>query len=208
MHMNTYSEATTSQPMPPTMDEDLENNTEDCNNAMTPMVRKKSELVVVTNNDSRFQMLRNFMTNLQEVIFGTKLVVLFPAVPLAVVANFYSFGRKQADVNSLLLLLGLLCHLLPLLFKYALGGGNHSIATSTLQLSRASSIVMLLAYVAYIFFQLKTHRKLFDAQEVDEEEEKAVIGFWSAFTWLVGMTLVISLLSEYVVGTIEVSIYA
>ncbi|KAG4954971.1 hypothetical protein AAZX31_14G178600 [Glycine max] len=301
MHMNTYSEATTSQPMPPTMDEDLENNTEDCNNAMTPMVRKKSELVVVTNNDSRFQMLRNFMTNLQEVIFGTKLVVLFPAVPLAVVANFYSFGRpwifafsllglaplaervsflteqiayftgptvggllnatcgnatemiiallalhqnkvhvvklsllgsilsnlllvlgssllcgglanlkreqrydrKQADVNSLLLLLGLLCHLLPLLFKYALGGGNHSIATSTLQLSRASSIVMLLAYVAYIFFQLKTHRKLFDAQEVDEEEEKAVIGFWSAFTWLVGMTLVISLLSEYVVGTIE-----
>jgi len=43
---------------------------------------------------------------------------------------------------------------------------------------------------------------------VDEEEEKAVIGFWSAFTWLVGMTLVISLLSEYVVGTIEVSIYA
>jgi len=31
-----------------------------------------------------------------------------------------------------------------------------------------------------------------------------VIGFWSAFTWLVGMTLIISLLSEYVVATIEV----
>ena len=94
--MNTYSEATTSQlPIPPTMDEDLENNTEVCdgNNAMTPMVRKKSELVVVANNNSRLQMLRNFMTNLQEVFFGTKLVVLFPAVPLAVVANFYSFGR-------------------------------------------------------------------------------------------------------------------
>lgn len=43
----------------------------------------------------------------------------------------------------------------------------------------------------------------FDLQEEDDEE-KAVIGFWSAFTWLVGMTLVISLLSEYVVGTIEV----
>jgi len=41
--------------------------------------------------------------------------------------------------------------------------------------------------------------------QVDDDEEKAVIGFWSAFTWLVGMTLVISLLSEYVVGTIEVS---
>ncbi|KAG4403146.1 hypothetical protein GLYMA_01G043925v4 [Glycine max] len=59
--------------------------------------------------------------------------------------------------------MGLLCHLLPLLFKYALGGGNHSITTSTLQLSRASNVVMLLAYFAYIFFQLKTHKKLFDA---------------------------------------------
>lgn len=38
----------------------------------------------------------------------------------------------------------------------------------------------------------------------DEEEEKAVIGFWSAFSWLVGMTIIIAVLSEYVVGTIEV----
>ncbi|XP_027330726.1 vacuolar cation/proton exchanger 3-like [Abrus precatorius] len=304
MHMNTYSQATTSRSMslPPTLDEDLENNMEVCDstNVKNSMVRKKSDIVLVTNN-ARFQMLRDLMTNFREVFFGTKLVVLFPAVPLAVVANFYSFGRpwifafsllglaplaervsflteqiayftgptvggllnatcgnatemiiallalhknkvnvvklsllgsilsnlllvlgssllcgglanlkreqryerKQADVNSLLLLLGLLCHLLPLLFKYALGGGTYSIATSTLQLSRASSVVMLLAYVAYIFFQLKTHRKLFDAQEEDDDEEKAVIGFWSAFSWLVGMTLVISLLSEYVVATIE-----
>lgn len=74
--------------------------------------------------------------------------------------------QKQADVNSLVLLLGLLCHLLPLMFKYAVSGGYYSVATSTLQLSRASSILMLLAYVAYIFFQLKTHRQLFDSQEV------------------------------------------
>ena len=40
--------------------------------------------------------------------------------------------------------------------------------------------------------------------EEEEEEEKAVIGFWSAFTWLVGMTVIIAVLSEYVVGTIEV----
>ncbi|XP_014504115.1 vacuolar cation/proton exchanger 3-like [Vigna radiata var. radiata] len=294
MHMSTYSEGTTSGPME---DEDLENN-----NEKTAMVRKKSEVVVaVASNNGRSEMLRNLMTNLQAVFLGTKLAVLFPAVPLAVVATFYGFGRpwifafsllglaplaervsflteqiayytgptvggllnatcgnatemiiallalhqnkvnvvklsllgsilsnlllvlgssllcgglanlkreqrydrKQADVNSLVLLLGLLCHLLPLLFRYSLGGAHHSIATNTLQLSRASSVVMLLAYLAYIFFQLKTHRKLFDSQEEEEDEEKAVIGFWSAFTWLVGMTLVISLLSEYVVGTIE-----
>ncbi|KAK2430249.1 Vacuolar cation/proton exchanger 3, variant 2 [Trifolium repens] len=289
-----------------TMNEDMENNNvvtqQNISSSSSSMVRKKSDIVLVTNNNVRFQILRNVMTNMKEVMLGTKLLVLFPAVPLAVAADFYSFGRpwifalsllglaplaervsflteqiayftgptvggllnatcgnatemiiailalhqnkihvvkfsllgsilsnlllvlgssllcgglanlkreqrydrKQADVNSLLLLLGLLCHLLPLMFKYALAGGNHSIASCTLQLSRASSVVMLLAYVAYIFFQLKTHRKIFDAQEVeDEDDEKAVIGFWSAFSWLVGMTLVISVLSEYVVGTIE-----
>ncbi|WJX63563.1 Vacuolar cation/proton exchanger 3 [Trifolium repens] len=288
-----------------TMNEDMESNVvtqQNISSSSSSMVRKKSDIVLVTNNNVRFQIFRNVMTNMKEVMLGTKLVVLFPAVPLAVAADFYSLGRpwifalsllglaplaervsflteqiayftgptvggllnatcgnatemiiailalhqnkihvvkfsllgsilsnlllvlgssllcgglanlkreqrydrKQADVNSLLLLLGLLCHLLPLMFKYALAGGNHSIASCTLQLSRASSVVMLLAYVAYIFFQLKTHRKIFDAQEVeDEDDEKAVIGFWSAFSWLVGMTLVISVLSEYVVGTIE-----
>ena len=36
-------------------------------------------------------------------------------------------------------------------------------------------------------------------------EETPVIGFWSGIVWLVGMTAVIALLSEFVVGTIEVT---
>ncbi|XWS52995.1 hypothetical protein CRYUN_Cryun11dG0120000 [Craigia yunnanensis] len=269
-------------------------------NMSTSLMRKKSDPMLVSR--VRFQMLRQFLANLQEVILGTKLAVLFPAIPLAIAADFYKFGRpwifalsllgltplaervsflteqiayytgptvggllnatcgnateliialfalyrskihvlkysllgsilsnlllvlgssllcgglanlkkeqrydrKQADVNSLLLLLGLLCHMLPLMFRYAAAPGIF-IADSNLQLSRASSIVMLVAYIGYIFFQLKTHRQIFESQEEDEDEdeEKAVIGFWSAFSWLVGMTLIIALLSEYVVGTIE-----
>ncbi|KAF2291643.1 hypothetical protein GH714_027792 [Hevea brasiliensis] len=267
-------------------------------NVSSSILRTKSEPVLVSS--VRFQMLRHFLANLQEVILGTK-AVLFPAIPLAIAADFYKFGRawlfalsllgltplaervsflteqiayytgptvggllnatcgnateliialfalyqnkihvlkysllgsilsnlllvlgtsllcgglanlkkeqrydrKQADVNSLLLLLGLLCHMLPLTFRYAIGEGPVTFYY-TLELSRASSIVMLLAYVAYIFFQLKTHRQLFESQEEgEEEEEKAVIGFSSAFSWLVGMTMIIALLSEYVVGTIE-----
>ncbi|KAM1995689.1 hypothetical protein ACFX15_028714 [Malus domestica] len=281
-------------------------NNKEINGSKTPqnlsasIVRKKSDPILVSN--VRFQMLRNIHSNLHEVVLGTKLAVLFPAIPLAILADFYHFGRpwifalsllgltplaervsflteqiayftgptvggllnatcgnatemiiaffalrqnkihvvkysllgsilsnlllvlgtsllfgglanlkkeqrydrKQADVNSLLLLLGLLCHMLPLMFRYASGLGN-PFAIDTLQLSRTSSIFMLIAYVAYIFFQLKTHRQLFESQEEDEDEdgEKAVIGFWSAFSWLVGMTIIIALLSEYVVGTIE-----
>ncbi|KAL4284078.1 hypothetical protein GQ457_16G023620 [Hibiscus cannabinus] len=272
-------------------------------NMSSSSLRKKSDLTLVSK--VRFVMLRQFLTNLQEVILGTKLSVLFPAVPLAIVAQCYGFGRpwvfalsllgltplaerisflteqiayytgptvggmlnatcgnateliiaifalsqhkidvvkysllgsvlsnlllvlgtslfcggianlrreqkydrRQADVNSLLLLLALLCHSLPLLFRLS-GASAALTADPTLQLSRASSIVMLIAYISYLVFQLFTHRQLFEAQEESEDddgvsEEEPVIGFWSGFIWLVGMTAVIALLSEYVVGTIE-----
>jgi calcium/proton exchanger len=116
--------------------------------------------------------------------------------------------QKQADVNTGLLVLGVLCQSLPLLLRYAVSSGEHAVATDTtvLELSRACCFIMLLAYVAYLFFQLKTHRQLFEPQEVeggDEEEEEAVLGFGSALFWLILMTVVIAVLSEYVVGTIE-----
>lgn len=43
-----------------------------------------------------------------------------------------------------------------------------------------------------------------DDEDSDDDSEEAVIGFWSGFAWLVGMTVLISVLSEYVVDTIEV----
>jgi Ca2+:H+ antiporter len=117
-------------------------------------------------------------------------------------------SQKQADVNTGLLVLGVLCQSLPLLLRYAVSSGEHAVATDTtvLELSRACCFIMLLAYVAYLFFQLKTHRQLFEPQEVeggDGEEEEAVLGFGSALFWLILMTVVIAVLSEYVVGTIE-----
>ncbi|KAK9153514.1 hypothetical protein Sjap_000994 [Stephania japonica] len=276
-------------------------------NMSSSSLRKKSDLSLVSK--VRITLLRQFLTNLQEVILGTKLSILFPAVPLAIIAYYCNFGkpwvfalsllgltplaervsfiteqiayyvgptvggllnatcgnateliiaifalyerkidvvkysllgsilsnlllvlgtslfcgglaniglkeqkydRKQADVNCQLLLLALLCQLLPLMFRYA-GGLNNYDATQLpiLQLSRASSIVMLLCYIAFLFFQLKTHRELFETQEENENnddvtsEDEAVIGFKSAFIWLAGMTVFIAWLSEFVVGTIE-----
>ncbi|XP_028061245.1 vacuolar cation/proton exchanger 3-like [Camellia sinensis] len=157
------------------------------------------------------------LANLQEVILGTKLSVLFPAIPLAVVAECYGFGRvsfsclallgfclKQAYVNSLLLLLALLCHMLPLMFRCARKLEAET-AKPTIELSRVSSIVMLVVYFAYLVFQLWTHRQMFEAKEEGEQdddvtaEEAPVI----RFAWLVGMTAVKALLLENVVGTIE-----
>ncbi|KAG2263401.1 hypothetical protein Bca52824_070480 [Brassica carinata] len=278
-------------------------------NMSSSSLRKKSDLRLIQKVPCKT--LKNVLSNLQEVILGTKLTVLFLAIPLAVIANSYHYGRplifglsltglaplaervsflteqlafytgptvggllnatcgnateliiailalahnkvsvvkysllgsvlsnlllvlgsslfcggianisreqrfdrKQADVNFFLLLMGLLCHLLPLLLKYAATGeaSTSLINKMSLSLSRTSSIVMLIAYIAYLIFQLWTHRQLFEAQEDEDDayddevtvEEAPVIGFWSGFAWLAGMTLVIALLSEYVVSTIE-----
>lgn len=283
---------------------DLENN-------VGEELERKNDDEIIMKKKKNAQIFRLLLVNFQEVILGTKLCLLLPAIPLAILAQYYHFARpwifafsllglaplaervsflteqiahftgptvggllnatcgnatemiiglfalyqrkihvlkysllgsilsnlllvlgsslfcgglanikkeqrfdrKQADVNSLLLLLGLLCHMLPLMYRLALGPSinniNNNVATSILGLSRVSSIGMLIAYAAYLFFQLKTHRQFFESPEEEEEEnkasddEEAVIGFWSSFAWLIGMTITIALLSEYVVGTIE-----
>ncbi|KAE8653282.1 hypothetical protein Csa_023159 [Cucumis sativus] len=254
----------------------------------------------------RFGLVRELWRNLVKVVFGTKLAVLFPAIPLAVAADFYSFGRtwifglsllglaplaervsflteqiacytghtvgglvnatcgnateliiamfalhqnkvnvlkfsllgsilsnlllvlgtsllfgglsnlnkqqtfnlKVANVSCVLLLLGLLCQTLPLMFTFASPTMMISTNVYVLQLSRTCSLLMLTAYIAYVFFQLKTHHQFFglpqeEEDEEEEEEERAVVGIWSSIAWLVGMTILISILSQYIVATIE-----
>jgi Ca2+:H+ antiporter len=78
------------------------NNKEVCVNGKTPqnisssILRNKSDPMLVSSS-ARFQMLWHFLTNLQEVILGTKLAVLFPAIPLAIAADYYKFGRVSSS---------------------------------------------------------------------------------------------------------------
>uniref|UniRef100_A0A453CW10 Vacuolar cation/proton exchanger n=1 Tax=Aegilops tauschii subsp. strangulata TaxID=200361 RepID=A0A453CW10_AEGTS len=273
-------------------------------NMSSSSLRKKSDTSLVRKVPCAA--LRGFLSTLQEVLFGTKLFVLFPAVLLAVVARYMRFGqvwlfvlsligliplaerlsflteqiafytgptvggllnatfgnvteviialfalregkitvvkcsllgsilsnlllvlgtslffgglanlgveqpydRKQADVSTGLLILGVLCQSMPLMLRYAVSAGEHAVNSddSGLVLSRACSVLMILAYGAYLYFQLKTHRQLFEPQEDGDDlvsEDEAVLGFTSAMVWLAVMTVITALLSEYVVSTIE-----
>lgn len=73
-------------------------------------------------------------------------------------------SQRQAHVNSLLLMLGAFCHMLPMLLPYA--GDSTVTEGQTLELSRALCIIMLLSYATYLFFQLWTHRTFFESLEV------------------------------------------
>jgi len=74
-----------------------------------------------------------------------------------------------------------------------------------LALSRGTSIVMLILYVLYLVFQLKTHARLFDAeaQEGDEDEEEPLLGPVAAGVCLVLVTILVAVCAEYLVDSID-----
>ncbi|KAG6549629.1 hypothetical protein Mapa_008607 [Marchantia paleacea] len=114
------------------------------------------------------------------------------------------FTKATAVVSSSLLLMAVM----GLLFPAVLHATHTEIhdGSSELTLSRFSSCIMLLAYCCYLYFQLKSHRELYDEPQEDEEEgeeEEATIGFWDSIIWLAILTIFISILSECLVDAIQ-----
>lgn len=93
------------------------------------------------------------------------------------------------------------------------GPNKESAKESVLILSRATSIILLLLYVLYLYFQLRTHKNLFNPEEPedagepvgDSEEEHggASMSAWSAAVVLIGVTVVISFCADYLVDSID-----
>ena len=69
-------------------------------------------------------------------------------------------------------------------------------------LSRGTSIILFSVYLAYLFFQLRTHSTLFEA-EGEDEEEVADMDQWSAGGWLVIITVITAFCADILVGSID-----
>ncbi|KAK4275248.1 hypothetical protein QN277_018364 [Acacia crassicarpa] len=119
------------------------------------------------------------------------------------------FNKGTATVNAGLLLMAVMGLLFPAVLHY-----THTevhFGSSELALSRFSSCIMLVAYAAYLFFQLNSQRSLYlslNEEEGDhgnsiEDDESPDISKWESVIWLAIMTALISVLSEYLVGAIE-----
>lgn len=94
------------------------------------------------------------------------------------------------------------------------GKNQQSAKESILILSRGTAIILLLLYILYLFFQLRTHKNLFnpevkqasgdeEANAEEPEAEEASISAWSAAAVLVGVTLIISFCADYLVDSID-----
>ena len=89
---------------------------------------------------------------------------------------------------------------------------------SILFLSRGTAIILLLLYVLFLYFQLHTHKNMFDPEregaesavsgsttedgQLSEEDDEG-LGPWSGAAVLVAVTLVISFCADYLVGSID-----
>ncbi|GKU16323.1 unnamed protein product, partial [Fusarium langsethiae] len=79
---------------------------------------------------------------------------------------------------------------------------------SILNLSRGTAIVLLVLYVLYLTFQLRTHSNLFDAESQEEgvdevEEGEPVLDPIAAITVLAIATVLVTLCADYLVGSID-----
>lgn len=70
-----------------------------------------------------------------------------------------------------------------------------------LTLSRGTAILLLLTYLAYLVFQLRTHANLFEAEE--DEEETPTMDKWSSAIWLCIVTIVTAFAADVLVGSID-----
>lgn len=72
-------------------------------------LRKKSDLRVIQKVP--YKGLKDFLSNLQEVILGTKLAILFPAIPAAIIGTYCGF-TQVSFVSCFLFLNKVLFHVL------------------------------------------------------------------------------------------------
>ncbi|CAM6081809.1 unnamed protein product [Calypogeia fissa] len=157
----------------------------------------------------RQSMIRVVQLSLLGSILSNVLLVLGCAFLFGGLANKQkdqTFNKAAALVSSGLLLMAVM----GLLFPAVLHATHTEIhdGKSELSLSRFSSCVMLVAYGSYLYFQLKSHRQLYDCEDEDEESEEGVpeeetLGLRGWIVWLGILTILISLLSDTLVDTIH-----
>ncbi|CAI5961242.1 unnamed protein product [Closterium sp. NIES-65] len=127
------------------------------------------------------------------------------------------FNKPAAQMNCGALMLAMSGLLFPNLL-HATGTELHE-NDSELALSRLAAVLMLVAYFAYIYFQLFTHKDLFEGgpdgdggadgdaegggEAEEEEEEHSVLGFWGGVFWLALVSALISVISDYLVNSVD-----
>jgi Ca2+:H+ antiporter len=120
-----------------------------------------------------------------------------------------TFSATAANAQSAMLMLALAALIFPALFQLIHGGGLPGVGEERVdfgsdveKLSFGVAIILLISYVAGLFFSLKTHRAVFNPFGEDEDEDEEV-HHWPvrrAAAYLAAAAVLVGLMSEILVG--------
>jgi Ca2+:H+ antiporter len=120
-----------------------------------------------------------------------------------------TFDRTAASSQSLMLLLACVALIMPAIFELVIGGSLPSpteeskrFPTDLEKMSVGVSVVLLLSYVAGLWFSLRTHKDLFNPEHKAEEGHVP----WTVRRSVIALAIAgvaVGLMSEILVGSIE-----
>jgi Ca2+:H+ antiporter len=124
-----------------------------------------------------------------------------------------SFNSTAASTMSSLMAVASASLIIPAALHAVLPGPKSDTDAAMLILSHGTSIILLILYVLYLGFQLRTHADLFNAEALAEQSvpssetglapEEPQLGPVAASAVLVLTTLAVAVCAEYLVGSID-----
>ncbi|KAB5566515.1 calcium/proton exchanger [Coniochaeta sp. 2T2.1] len=121
-----------------------------------------------------------------------------------------SFQSVTAQTTCSLMALSSASLVIPAALYSVLDSAHeHEKQSSILLLSRGTAIILLLLYIMYLWFQLRTHKNLFmpedpaELEAMTEEEDANIMSPWAAGAVLIVVTILVSLCADYLVDSID-----
>ncbi|KAF2103768.1 calcium/proton exchanger [Rhizodiscina lignyota] len=115
-----------------------------------------------------------------------------------------TFNITVASTMSSLMAVASASLIVPATLYAQLENSKEKTEGNILILSHGTAIILLLLYGLYLFFQLKSHANLFDAEaQVEEEEEEHILDPWGATAALLIVTILVAVCADYLVESID-----
>lgn len=127
-----------------------------------------------------------------------------------------TFNSVVASTMSSLMVVSAASLIIPATLYAVMKGSDANQENNILILSHGTAVILLLLYVLYLFFQLRTHARLFDAEgegeqdgehgqqgEQGEQEEGTVLSPAAAGVALVLVTVLVAVCAEFLVDSID-----
>lgn len=117
-----------------------------------------------------------------------------------------SFNSTVASTMSSLMTVATASLIIPATLYAVMDGKSTSDQNNKINiLSHGTAIILLIIYISYLYFQLKSHADLFEDAEAQEGDSEGpeLLGPWAAGAVLVVITILVAICAEYLVGSID-----